>query len=76
MKSREGLQRHYYAFLSLCFAAQAWDNLHGHAVGEAVFYSIALAASLFLTALPLSVWHGKQAEQGIGREEHQEETSP
>jgi len=73
MKTRKGLQRYYYLFLTLCFANLAWVYLHRHAVGETILYSIALAASLFLTVIPHSIWDEKKPKQASGQEEHQEE---
>ncbi len=76
MKTRRGLQRYYYLFLTLCFATQVWSNLHRHAVGETILYSIALAASLFLTVLPQSIWDGKKPGQRERQEERREEKTP
>ena len=73
MKTRKSLQRYYYLFLTLCFATQVWSNLHRHAVGETILYSIALAASLFLTVLPQSIWDGKKPGRAAVQEEHQGE---
>ncbi len=75
MKALKLLSRHRFLFYALCFAPPAWSSLHRKAVGEAVLYCVALAASLFLAALPLSVWEAKKPGQAVGRKERQEEAS-
>jgi len=50
-----------------------WFSLRGKISYEAILYSIALAASLFLAVLTLSGWGTKKPEQAAGRGEHQEE---
>jgi hypothetical protein len=76
MKVLKLLSRHRFLFYALCFAPPAWSSLHRKAVAESVLYCVALAASLFLAALPLSVWEAKKPGQAVGRKERQEETSP
>ena len=76
MKIRESLDRHQFLFSALFFAAWMWSSLREKAVGEAVLYSIALAASLFLLVLKLSGWGAKKPEQAAGKGEHQEGMTP
>ncbi len=76
MKALKILSRHRFLFYALCFVPPAWSSLHRKAVGEAVLYCAALAASFFLTVLPQSVWEAKKPEQAVGQEKRQEEASP
>lgn len=55
MKALKILSRHRFLFYALCFVPPAWSSLHRKAVGETILYSVALVASIFLAALPVSV---------------------
>jgi hypothetical protein len=75
MKALQILSRHRFLFYALCFVPPAWSSLHRKAVGETILYSVAIVASLFLAALPVSIWSGKKAEKPAGQDEHREETT-
>lgn len=77
MKIRESLARYHYFIYALFFGVQAWFSLHRKiVVYEAILYSVALAASLFLAVMTLSGWGTKKPEQAAGQGEHQEDMTP
>ena len=59
----------------LMFAPQTWFSLHAQKLYEAALYSIALVASVFLTAMFLRDEGREKAGKAVGQEKHQGETS-
>ncbi len=72
VKTRKDLNGYQFLFYIAIFTWQVRSSLHEKKVSEAILYSVALAASLFLAVLFLSGWGKKKPEQTVAEKENQE----